>query len=104
MSASDAMPDHSDETIGVEDDLMSEANVAVGAGKLPFTFAKQFGVLLDDATVPPVVVHMGFPGAAVLAELHQLRQQGVAPRQAVTQVAQQFALPRRQVYRLWLQL
>jgi 16S rRNA (cytidine1402-2'-O)-methyltransferase len=61
----------------------------------------EFTLVLAGAPQPtePVV-----PTEAVLAELRQLRQQGMAPRQAVTQVAQQFGLPRRQVYRLWLQL
>jgi 16S rRNA (cytidine1402-2'-O)-methyltransferase len=61
----------------------------------------EFTLVLAGASQPtePVV-----PTEAVLAELRQLRQQGMAPRQAVTQVAQQFGLPRRQVYRLWLQL
>lgn len=61
----------------------------------------EFTLVIAPAPQPaePVV-----PTEAVLQELQQLRQQGVAPRQAVTQVAQQFGLPRRQVYRLWLQL
>jgi 16S rRNA (cytidine1402-2'-O)-methyltransferase len=61
----------------------------------------EFTLVVAPAPQPaePVV-----PTEAVLAELCQLRQQGAAPRQAVTQVAQQFGLPRRQVYRLWLQL
>lgn len=61
----------------------------------------EFTLVLEGAPQPAEAV---VPTKAVLAELRQLRQQGVAPRQAVTQVAQQFALPRRQVYRLWLQL
>jgi len=61
----------------------------------------EFTLVLEGALQPAEVV---VPTEAVLAELRQLRQQGMAPRQAVTQVAQQFGLPRRQVYRLWLQL
>lgn len=41
------------------------------AGNLPFTFAKQFGVLLDSSSKPPVVVHLAFPSANVLAELRR---------------------------------
>jgi 16S rRNA (cytidine1402-2'-O)-methyltransferase len=61
----------------------------------------EFTLVLEGAPQPAEAV---VPTEAVLAELGQLRQQGVAPRQAVTQVAQQFGLPRRHVYRLWLQL
>ncbi len=61
----------------------------------------EFTLVLAGAPQPPEAV---VPTEAVLAELRQLRQQGVAPRQAVTQVAQRLGLPRRQVYRLWLQL
>jgi 16S rRNA (cytidine1402-2'-O)-methyltransferase len=61
----------------------------------------EFTLVLAGAAQPPQAVA---PTEAVLAELRQLRQQGVAPRQAVSQVAQQFGLPRRQVYRLWLRL
>ena len=61
----------------------------------------EFTLVLAGAPQPAEAV---VPTEAVLAELRQLRQQGMAPRQAVTQVAQQFGLPRRQVYRLWLQL
>jgi len=61
----------------------------------------EFTLVLEGAPQPAEAV---VPTKAVLAELRQLRQQGIAPRQAVTQVAQQFSLPRRQVYRLWLQL
>ena len=61
----------------------------------------EFTLVLEGAAQPAEAV---VPGEAVLTELRQLRQQGVAPRQAVAQVAQQFGLPRRQVYRLWLQL
>jgi len=61
----------------------------------------EFTLVLAGAPQPaePIV-----PTETVLAELRHLRQQGLAPRQAVAQVAQQFGLPRRQVYRLWLQL
>ena len=38
---------------------------------LPFTFAKQFGVLLDSAGDHPIVVHQGVPRATVLAELRR---------------------------------
>jgi 16S rRNA (cytidine1402-2'-O)-methyltransferase len=61
----------------------------------------EFTLVLEGAPQPAETV---VPTEAVLAELRQLRQQGAAPRQAVTQVARQFGLPRRQVYRLWLQL
>jgi len=61
----------------------------------------EFTLVLEGA---PQLAQAVVPSEAVLTELRQLRQQGVAPRQAVTQVAQQFGLPRRQVYRLWLQL
>jgi 16S rRNA (cytidine1402-2'-O)-methyltransferase len=61
----------------------------------------EFTLVLAGASEPAEAI---VPTEAVLAELRQLRQQGMAPRQAVTQVAQQFGLPRRQVYRLWLQL
>lgn len=48
-------------------------NVSKGDARtsLPFTFAKQFGVLLDTAGEHPVVVHQGFPRATVLAELRR---------------------------------
>jgi 16S rRNA (cytidine1402-2'-O)-methyltransferase len=61
----------------------------------------EFTLVLAGAPQPAEAV---VPTEAVLTELRQLRQQGVAPRQAVTQVAQRLGLPRRQVYRLWLQL
>jgi len=61
----------------------------------------EFTLVLAGAPRPAEAV---VPTEAVLTELRQLRQQGIAPRQAVTQVAQQFGLARRQVYRLWLQL
>jgi 16S rRNA (cytidine1402-2'-O)-methyltransferase len=61
----------------------------------------EFTLVLAGATEP---AEASVPTEAVLAELHLLRQQGVAPRQAVTQVAEQFGLARRQVYRLWLRL
>jgi len=61
----------------------------------------EFTLVLEGAPQPAEAVT---PPEAVLAALRQLRQQGIAPGQAVTQVAQQFGLPRRQVYRLWLQL
>jgi 16S rRNA (cytidine1402-2'-O)-methyltransferase len=61
----------------------------------------EFTLVLAGSPQPAEAV---VPTEAVLAELRQLREQGVTPRQAVTQVAQQFGLPRRQVYRLWLQL
>ena len=61
----------------------------------------EFTLVLEGAPQPAEAM---VPTEAVLTELRQLRQQGVAPRQAVTQVAQRLGLPRRQVYRLWLQL
>jgi 16S rRNA (cytidine1402-2'-O)-methyltransferase len=61
----------------------------------------EFTLVLAGAPHPPEAV---VPTDTVLAELRHLRQQGVAPRQAVAQVAQQLGLPRRHVYRLWLQL
>ena len=61
----------------------------------------EFTLVLAGATEP---AEASVPTEAVLAELRQLRQQGMAPRQAVTQVAEQFGLARRQVYRLWLRL
>jgi 16S rRNA (cytidine1402-2'-O)-methyltransferase len=61
----------------------------------------EFTLVLEGAPQP---AEAAVPTEAVLAELRQLRQQGIAPRQAVTEVAQRFGLPRRQVYRLWLQL
>ncbi len=42
------------------------------------------------------------PLEEVREELRRLRRQGMAARQAVAQVTQRFGLPRRQVYRLWL--
>ncbi|MDP2949615.1 MAG: SAM-dependent methyltransferase, partial [Chloroflexota bacterium] len=42
------------------------------------------------------------PLKEVQKELRRLRRQGIAARQAVAQVTQRFGLPRRQVYRLWL--
>lgn len=61
----------------------------------------EFTLVLEGSPQPAETVA---PTKAVLAELRQLRQQGIAPRQAVTEIAQRFGLPRRQVYRLWLQL
>ena len=40
---------------------------------------------------------------AVRQELRRLREQGLGARQAVDEVALRFGLPRRQVYRLWLE-
>jgi 16S rRNA (cytidine1402-2'-O)-methyltransferase len=61
----------------------------------------EFTLVLEGASRPsaPQV-----PTDAVRQELHRLRAQGLAARQAVRQVAQQFGLPHRQVYRLWLDL
>jgi 16S rRNA (cytidine1402-2'-O)-methyltransferase len=61
----------------------------------------EFTLVLAGAPQPAEAV---VPTEAVLAELRRLREEGMAARQAVAQVAQQFGLPRRQVYRLWLQL
>ena len=48
------------------------ANVAVAPG-LPFTFAQQYGVLLDTAEDgSPLVVHAGQPQALVLSELRRI--------------------------------
>jgi general secretion pathway protein E len=43
----------------------------IGRRNLPFTYAKNFGVLLDRSGEPPVIVHRGLPGVAVLAELRR---------------------------------
>ena len=61
----------------------------------------EFTLVLAGAPQPtePTV-----PTEAVLKELRFLRQQGIAPRQAVSKVAEQFGLPRRQVYHLWSRL
>jgi len=42
-----------------------------GPGNLPFTYAKENGVLLDASSDMPVIVHRGEPVAAVLAELRR---------------------------------
>ena len=51
---------------------LEDVSFAVAQGDarsiLPFTFAKQFGVLLDTAGEHPVIVHQGVPRATVLAE------------------------------------
>jgi general secretion pathway protein E len=39
---------------------------------LPFTYAKQFGVLLERDSGHPLLVHEGHPGVAVLAEMRRL--------------------------------
>jgi general secretion pathway protein E len=59
--------------------------VAASAGRrsLPFTYAKQNGVLLDDAHNEAVIVHQGQPGMQVLTELRRclggpFRLQGVS--------------------------
>ena len=64
----------------------------------------EFTLVVAGAPQPAEATEAAAPTEDVLAELRQLREQGVAPRQAVTQVAQRLGLPRRQVYRLWLQL
>ncbi|MEH6593353.1 MAG: ATPase, T2SS/T4P/T4SS family, partial [Halioglobus sp.] len=43
----------------------------VSSGNLPFTYAKQYGVLLDRSSEPLTVVHLGTPAANVLAELRR---------------------------------
>ena len=59
--------------------------VAASAGRrsLPFTYAKQNGVLLDEAHNEAVIVHQGQPGMQVLTELRRclggpFRLQGVS--------------------------
>lgn len=44
------------------------------------------------------------PAEAVRARLADLRARGVPPREAVTRVAREAGLPRREVYRLWTEL
>jgi general secretion pathway protein E len=51
---------------------MSAAGNVPSLRSLPFGFAKQYGVLLDDAVGQPRVIHQGQPGLQVLAELRRL--------------------------------
>ncbi len=44
----------------------------VTPASLPFGFAQQYGVLLEEGAEAPVVVHQGQPGAQVLAELRRV--------------------------------
>jgi general secretion pathway protein E len=44
---------------------------ATDGSKLPFTFAQQYGVLLDRSSTPPVVIHLNFPAAIVLSEIRR---------------------------------
>ena len=55
---------------GLQEPALEETLSPV-AGNLPFTFAKQYGVLLDSSSESPVIVHLSFPSAAVLAELRR---------------------------------
>ena len=48
---------------------MSAAGNAPSLRSWPFGFAKQYGVLLDDAVGQPRVIHQGQPGLQVLAAL-----------------------------------
>jgi 16S rRNA (cytidine1402-2'-O)-methyltransferase len=60
----------------------------------------EFTLVLDGASKPS---QPQTPTDVVRQELRRLRAEGFAARQAVPQVAQQFGLPRREVYRLWLE-
>ncbi|RLA60920.1 MAG: hypothetical protein DRR04_04285, partial [Gammaproteobacteria bacterium] len=56
---------------------------SVGRRSLPFTYAQQNGVLLDESSHEAVIVHQGRPGMAVLTELRRclggpFRLQGVS--------------------------
>ncbi|MBT4522892.1 MAG: type II secretion system ATPase GspE [Halieaceae bacterium] len=42
-----------------------------GVYDLPFTFAKQYGVLLDRTDGEPLIVHQGIPGVQVVTELRR---------------------------------
>ena len=42
-----------------------------GQRSLPFTFATQHGVLLDESGVAPVILHQGRPAMQVLTELRR---------------------------------
>ncbi len=71
MDAADTVLDETeDRSAGLSESAVVDDLTPV-AGNLPFTFAKQFGVLLDSSSKPPVIVHLGFPSATVLAELRR---------------------------------
>ncbi len=50
---------------------LPDGGEAIDSTKLPFTFAKQYGVLLDRSSTPPVVIHLDFPAAIVLSEIRR---------------------------------
>ena len=72
MPSSGIAPNLSVAAIDASDGAMLETTEAVANGKLPFTFAKHYGVLLDGDSESPVIVHQGFPSAIVLAELRRV--------------------------------
>lgn len=56
----------------VLDDEPQAVAVAAGGVSLPFTYAKQYGVLLEADGDDTVVVHSGQPGVSVLTELRRV--------------------------------
>ena len=61
-------PDNASVAPGASSDAGGEG---IDTANLPFTYAKQYGVLLERSSEPPVIVHREFPGLAVLAELRR---------------------------------
>ena len=71
MSLSESTLAQADAAVADPAATMAESGERTDGVKLPFTFAKQYGVLLDRSSSPPVVVHREFPLAIVLAELRR---------------------------------
>jgi general secretion pathway protein E len=71
MSVSESALELKSEAVNPQQETAFAAAQGDVRSSLPFTFAKQFGVLLDTAGEHPVIVHQGFPGATVLAELRR---------------------------------
>jgi len=74
---------------------ISEALAHFGEPRGEFTLVIEGATAAED--VPP-------DEKAVRTELRRLREQGLGARRAVDEVALRFGLPRRQVYRLWLEV
>lgn len=71
MDAADSVLDQTENLSPDFQESALDAVLSPVAGNLPFTFAKQYGVLLDSSSESPVIVHLGFPTASVLAELRR---------------------------------
>ena len=59
----------------------------------------EFTLVVEGALPAPASA----PDEVVREELRQLKAQGLSPGQAVSQVAHRLSLPRRDVYRLWVE-